>query len=65
MARRSDEPREQQPGDAPVVLADDLHEYLDEPQLYRIDHYLGKMGLEEILFLRFGNTMLQSVWNRN
>ena len=30
-------------------LADELHQYIDESQLYRIDHYLGKMGLEEIL----------------
>ena len=47
------------------ALAAELHNYLDESQLYRIDHYLGKMGVEEILHLRFRNTMFEPIWNRN
>jgi glucose-6-phosphate 1-dehydrogenase len=47
------------------ALAAELHQYLDESQLFRIDHFLGKMGLEELVYFRFTNTMLEPIWNRN
>jgi len=45
-------------------LSAQLHEHVREEQLFRIDHFLGKVGIEELLYLRFKNTMLEPVWNR-
>jgi glucose-6-phosphate 1-dehydrogenase len=47
------------------ALAAEVHEHIDESQLYRIDHFLGKMGSDELLYLRFANTMIEPIWNRN
>ena len=41
-----------------------VHEALDENQVYRIDHYLGKETVQNIMVLRFANAVFEPVWNR-
>lgn len=43
----------------------DLGAMLSEPQIYRIDHYLGKETVQNILVFRFGNSIFEPIWNRN
>jgi glucose-6-phosphate 1-dehydrogenase len=47
------------------ALNGELLEIVDEHQLYRIDHYLGKETVQNILVLRFANGMFEPIWNRN
>ena len=41
------------------------YKYFDEPQLYRIDHYLGKETVQNLLVFRFANPIFESLWNRD
>jgi glucose-6-phosphate 1-dehydrogenase len=42
-----------------------LHKVFNEEQIYRIDHYLGKETVQNVLVLRFANGIFEPIWNRN
>jgi glucose-6-phosphate 1-dehydrogenase len=46
-------------------LNDVLHRAFPEPAIFRIDHFLGKDSIENILVFRFANSLLEPIWNRN
>ena len=46
-----------------VAINDDVGRFFDEDRVFRVDHYLGKEGVQNLIALRFGNALFEPLWN--
>lgn len=51
--------------DTAVDLNKTLHGFMREDQIFRLDHYLGKEPVQDLLYLRFGNTLFEPIWDNH
>ena len=47
------------------AILESLGKHFDESNLFRIDHYLGKEMVQNLMVMRFGNVWMENMWNRN
>jgi len=50
--------------DSAEQIISSIGQWIDEDRVFRLDHYLGKAAVQNLIALRFGNTLLEAVWNR-